>query len=262
MKAVEAFVGLKEDVSAHVGIMISAAGFSRAARNLAERKQINLFSYRDTKKETWPNGLKVPVTQEAWILKPLSLYQIKASGERIDFASDADLELRDFKTDAPCTLVDVCESLWQKHEPKTDGEFCWEIRTGKEKDALDEKLGVGFSARLRRTVREGRMHFQGLVNAEKGEAHAPSFRIEVTGEPKEVSSEHTALSARHAGYGLLMKTTLVETKDRATQALDKLMLTGHMELAVKSTGAIPISLAQDRPSSLCVLSARRASKKV
>ncbi len=71
VKAVEAFAGVKEDVGAHCGVMISARGFSNGAENLAERKQISLYRYRDTNKEAWPNGMKIAVIMAAFADVPV-----------------------------------------------------------------------------------------------------------------------------------------------------------------------------------------------
>lgn len=245
VKAVEAFAGVKEDVGAHAAMMISAKGFTRGARNSAERKQINLYTFRDTTKEKWPNGLKVPVALEAWILKPLAFHVKGASGETITFKSDSDFKLHDRRTLKETTLPQLCRTLWTAHEPKTEGEFFWEIACGERSTGqMPDKLVVGFRTKLRRTLRQGRFHFTGIVDESRAEAHAPGFRIEVIDAPKEVAHGQPMFTEKHAGFGLMMNTIIVDTAHRPTQALHTAILSGYLELTVESKHAIPISLAE------------------
>ena len=48
VKAVEAFAGVKNDVGAHIGVMVSTAGFSKTAYRVAQQANINLYRYADT----------------------------------------------------------------------------------------------------------------------------------------------------------------------------------------------------------------------
>ena len=245
IKAVEGFAGVKEDVGAHSGIMISARGFSRGAQTLADRKQISLFTFRDTKRENWPYGLKVPVILEAWVLKPLALYIKRASGEKTILTSDEDLDLHDSKTGKKMGAAQVMQEFWKKHEPKKEGDAFWEVAAGeKQHGVLCDWLGMGLSARFQRLRREGRLHFQGVVNYEQTEAHTPGLEIETIEPPQNMSAEEPVFAAHHAGFGVLMTTTIVETSDLPSRAMQQAILNGQFRLAVQSHSAIRIALAQ------------------
>lgn len=244
VKAVEGFAGVVKDVGAHIGIMVSAKGFSQGARNLAERRQINLYTFRDTKREAWPNGLKVPVLLEAWHIKPLALYVKDNTGTSVPIKSDEDVQLHDDKTGEKIKVVSLFRMIWDEHNPKTEGEFCWEYGCGDRREGtLDKRLGVGFSTKLKRTLRQGRMQFQGLVDDKKNEAHMAGFEIRVTEAPVEIEHDTPMFSAENAGFGLLMKTIFVETSNLQGQLLKEAITSGILTVKVEGKGVLaPIRL--------------------
>jgi hypothetical protein len=61
IKDVEAFVGLAKDVEANRAAIVSATGFSRAAKNCAEGAGIDLFRLVDTGEHDWQSYLSIPV---------------------------------------------------------------------------------------------------------------------------------------------------------------------------------------------------------
>jgi hypothetical protein len=247
VKAVEAFAGVKEDVGAHSGMMISTRGFSEGAQNLADKKQISLFTFRDTKKENWPSGLKVPVIVEVWVLKPLALYIKRASGERTVLTSDKELKMCDSKTGKKNNVAELMMTCWQEHEPKQDGDVFWEIPAGEKKDgALADSLGIGFSAKFYRDYREGRLNFQGVVDGKQTAAHMQGFEIETVESPQSISRDEPVFRAGHAGFGVLITTMHVETSDLPSRARQQAILQGQYHLSVKTNSAIRIALS-NRP---------------
>lgn len=248
VKAVEAFVGVKEDVGAHVGVMISPKGFSRAAYNLAKRKQVSLFTYRDTRNEAWPNGLLVPVVLEAWILKPLAFYLKRPSGERIDFPSDLGVNLHDAGSGGQSVSIsEMCRKLWEQHEPKTEGCFSREIPCS-ESDSGESNnlLGIGFQSVFSRTLRHGRLHFRGVVNEEKAKAHATSFEIEVIDQPTSIGREKR-ITPEAGGYGLIMKTTMVESHNPRNRVLQQLLFRGPLTFSLQGKPSMEIPLSSKAP---------------
>lgn len=62
VKGVEEFYGLVRDVQAHQGSLVSAKGFSKAAKTLAKRRNIALYSLVDTAPHKWQSsGVAIPV---------------------------------------------------------------------------------------------------------------------------------------------------------------------------------------------------------
>jgi hypothetical protein len=54
-----------------MGIMVSSAGFSKAAYERAAGENISLYKYKDTLNETWPSGLETNVLLQIWELTRL-----------------------------------------------------------------------------------------------------------------------------------------------------------------------------------------------
>ena len=60
VKGVGGFRGLLEDVGAHKGVLVCPSGFTRAAKTLAERLQIDLYSPFDTESHKWRVTATIP----------------------------------------------------------------------------------------------------------------------------------------------------------------------------------------------------------
>lgn len=245
VKAVEGFAGVMEDVGAHAGIMVSPKGFTAAARTVAKRKQISLYNYRDTKQEAWPNGLEVPIVVEIWTLVPLALYIRRPSGEQTNINSEDELNLRDPKTGIRKRVATVFRELWEKHEPKANGRHVFEIESSGAKGGVHTLVFEG-DTKLRRVFRQGRFHFTGLVAEDGKEAHTSGFEIVVEGAPKDIADRADAVQRDHAGLGLNVSTTSVQTQDKASLLVDRGLLEGIFSVQATVKGSIPIKLEGER----------------
>jgi len=106
VKAVESFIGVKKDVGAQMGIMVSSEGFSRSAYKRAKDENISLYRYQDTQKEDWPNGLETSALFEVWELTPLAACYVLADGTEEVITTDEDIRGRRVK------LADFTELLF------------------------------------------------------------------------------------------------------------------------------------------------------
>src|SRR5690349_12270830 len=64
VKDVEAFIGLVKDVGANKGAMISAKGFTEAARNTARRSGLDLYTLVDAEAHEWRSYVSLPTLVE------------------------------------------------------------------------------------------------------------------------------------------------------------------------------------------------------
>lgn len=61
VKDVEAFIGLVKDVGANKGALVSALGYTQAAKNVADQAGLNLYTLVDAESEDWPSFVTMPV---------------------------------------------------------------------------------------------------------------------------------------------------------------------------------------------------------
>jgi hypothetical protein len=245
VKAVEAFASVRQDVGAHMAMMIASEGFSRSAKHMADAKQISLYTYRDTRQDDWPNGLIVPVVHEQWTLKLIAFYIMRSSGERENLTSDLILDLHDNRTGKEMLPSGICQRLWAEQAKKIPGRYCWEFpcSTG-DSNVLNDKLGLGFETFLRTTSRVGRLYFTGLVDQASGYAIAPGFRVEIEDPPVEVVSQAVGLK-EHFKFALVMESIAMETVDRKAQKAQELISEGHLYLEVKTNSSMTIPIKAD-----------------
>lgn len=61
VKDVEAFIGLVKDVGASQGALVTAQGYTEAAKNVADAAGLRLFTLVDAESEDWPVFVSIPV---------------------------------------------------------------------------------------------------------------------------------------------------------------------------------------------------------
>ncbi len=188
---VEAFIQKMRDVEAHAGMMVSKLGFSGSAEKVAKNALINLFTFRDTRSETWPNGLVFPIKFELWELRIFAFRRTDSLDCTTDLgpANPDDCVFNHPETGKHLIGGEFCEYLWRTSEHKREGENSLCI----EDDSVPPRYFVlGLMAKLRRFKIEGRLHFTGLVDAGRRIAHTPAIEIVAGGNLIELNSDEAA----------------------------------------------------------------------
>lgn len=107
VKAVEQFIGLVEDVGANKGAMISASGFTQAAKNRASDAGIDLHRLIDAEAHDWQTYVTIPALVEDC---SISAYRLTFSG-----TGPIMIERQDFQTmmlfRADGTPIDIVTNL-------------------------------------------------------------------------------------------------------------------------------------------------------
>ena len=184
VKAVEEFVGLKNDVGAHIGMMVSTVGFSKAAYQRAEGESISLYKYKDTLNETWPSGLETNVLLEIWELTPTGACFVLEDGTTEPLTTDAGLDFIETSGNQPYSIPSVLRKAWDETpaEEKYERTCGWEFPCTSSERPEIKKLKLGVQTKLVRGIRKGRIHFEGLVNELQGHAHVEGWKMAFDGE--------------------------------------------------------------------------------
>jgi hypothetical protein len=258
VRAVEAFAGVMKDVGAQMGIMVSTAGFSKAAYRRAAGENVSLYRYKDTLKEAWPSGLETNVLLEIWELTAIEARFILADGTEELITSDEELHFfgRDGKQLGG--FATVLRKIWDKSTTEKR-EWAWVCEcdcTTPERPEI-RKLRVGAQSKLVRGIRKGRIHFEGLINESEGHAKVEGWKMVFDGAltpwPKEKPLPLTP------SYSIMIRSVFVKTENPNSRALQGLIYDGAfwlsvkgaevMNLPVKSTYAVKVESAKPKPAS-------------
>lgn len=79
VKDVEEFIGLAEDVDANKGAIVSASGFSKAAKTRAEDAGINVYRLVDAEKHDWQTYVTIPILCDFRNIKSFS-FTLRGTG--------------------------------------------------------------------------------------------------------------------------------------------------------------------------------------
>ncbi len=235
VQAVESFAGVKDDVSAHLGIMVSTKGFSKAATNTAKAKNISLYRYEDTLKEGWPSGLKTHLLVEFWELVPHTAHYILKDGSTEQIASDVGLDFIETKDGSPEPLATVIRKIWDSLDEKEKYDRSWKstvVCDAPERPDI-ESLVVGAHSTFVRGYRWGRLQCEGLVDDAKSHIKVDKWKMVFEGDLIPLASEN--LPPKAESLSLLIRGTHVKTKDRVIEARAKLIKVGTLELEAKFT---------------------------
>jgi hypothetical protein len=246
VKAVEAFAGVKKDVGAHIGIMVSTAGFTKAAFRVAEHENINLYKYTDTQKDNWPNGLETSVLLEIWELTPTAAYYVLADGSRETIESDEDLDFFDRKggEQSPVPLATIIRKVWESFDAADKREWNWlsEFECTTPERPEIQKLGFGAQSRFVRGIRKGRVHFEGFIDEREGHAKVEGWKMVFDGEmipwPKEKPLPNSET------YTILLSSVFVRTQNTKSETLQELVYKGILELTVEGKDVIKLPMGK------------------
>jgi len=183
VKAVESFIGVKKDVGAQMGIMVSKEGFSRSAYKRVKDENISLYRYQDTKNEDWPNGLETSALLEVWELTPLMACYVLADGSEEAITTDEGMDCFDVRGGPKTGLGDVLRQMWNSLEPAERYERDWFVECPSSSPERPDiaKLRLGARAKFVRGLKKGRLHFEGLVNESEGQAKVAGWKMTFKG---------------------------------------------------------------------------------
>ncbi|HKP05419.1 MAG TPA: restriction endonuclease [Chthoniobacterales bacterium] len=242
---VAAFAGLMEDVGAHIGIMVSRAGFSETAHSLAKKKNVSLYRYVDTQKHDWLDGigLRTSALLEIWELTPIAAYFAHADGTKEPIITDEENDFRLSPRQAAVPLGEAIRQMWDvANDPAKRKEGPWTCEVACTTSARPEvvRLGISVNAKLIRGIRSGRLHFEGLVDEPAGQAKVQGWKMVFDGEMKSVGPGDILPKSRT--LTIQAKSTFVRTSNAASETFQKLIYTGILELTVtgKKVGLLPV----------------------
>ena len=244
VKAIEAFAGVKEDGGAHVGMMISTIGFTKAAHRTAQAKNISLYRHEDTLTEGWPAGIETNVLMEIWEITPTDAAYILNDGTEERIASDEGITLIDIKSLEEGSIASFLRKVWDQLPPEEKYDRSWAFQcdcTGPERPEI-QQIVLGATSKFIRGYRAGRLQFEGLLDESKGHANVGGWKMVFGGDftplLKSSPPPHSkTLSVR-------LKTTHVKTSDPKSEKMAELLHNGVLELSVahQSVTELPISL--------------------
>lgn len=228
LEAVEAFAEKKNDVGAQVGIMVSTAGFSKAAYQKAAVKNISLYKYKDTLRDNWPSGLETNVLLEVWELTPTKASFVLVDGTEEQITTDVGLEFIDNRGPQIGGLASLLQKFWQKATTEERSLETWmydfPLRAPERPEIKNLRLGA--QSKFVRGLRKGRIHFEGLVNESEGYANVVGWTMVFDGGmtpwPKEKPLPLTQ------SLSILIKSVFIKTSDPKSQEIQGLIYNGVM----------------------------------
>lgn len=229
--AMDSFIGLKDDVGAHVGILVCEKGFSKAAKRLAEKHNVELFTVADTQKPQWQVRARVRVFVEEWLLSSLLLRYVDPNGVSTTFADDREFNSWD-ENGKQATVAGTVMRLWNEHPEKKPGDYYYQVGAGPDKDCSG-KLVFGFRASVKCYSRSAKLGLLGLKNVRDGLTYTDSFKVETTAEPiNEYEHQGFPQLKPDEAFGVLIVSVEPKTVNRVIPNLD--LKTNHIEFSLTS----------------------------
>ncbi len=244
VQAVEAFAMVIKDVGAQIGVMVSTAGFSKAAYQRAEGENISLYKYKDTLNETWPSGLETNVLLEIWELTPTGACFILEDGTAEPLTTDEGLDFMETRGNKPCSIASVLRKAWDETpaEEKREKSWVWEFPcTAPERPEI-KKLQLGAQSKFIRGIRKGRIHFEGLVNELEGHANVEGWQMVFDGQMRQWPKDRAVPSTE--SYSLLIKSVFIKTENTKSQMLQGLIYNGVMAMDVKGKDVLKLPIGR------------------
>lgn len=235
VKAVEAFAGVKRDVGAHIGIMVSTAGFSKAAFRVAEHENVNLYKYRDTQRDNWPNGLETSVLLEIWELTPTAAYFVLTDGSHETIKTDEGLNFFDEAggPQSSSSFATAVRKTWEAFDVADQREWNWlsEVPCRAPERSEIQKLGIGAQSKFVRGIRKGRLQFEGFIDEREGHAKVEGWKMVFDGEMTPWPKEKPLPDSET--LSIMLRSVFVRTHDPKSEAFQELVYKGILELTVK-----------------------------
>lgn len=215
--------------------MVSTAGFSKAAFRVAEHENVNLYKYKDTQRDNWPNGLETSALLEIWELTPTAAYLVLADGSHETIKTDEGLNFFDEAggEQSSSSLASAVRKTWEAFDAADKREWSWlsEVSCTSPERPEIQKLGIGAQSEFIRGIRKGRLHFEGFVDEREGHAKVAGWKMVFDGEMTPWPKEKPPPTSET--LSIMLRSVFVRTKDSKSETLQELVYKGILELTVK-----------------------------
>jgi hypothetical protein len=172
----DSFIGLKNDVAAHTGVIVSEKGFSKSAIRLAARSGVQALTFMDTKRQDWAKDLLIPVGLDLRVMMPTRI-TFEANGKaEIDVAPN-DLHLHDKQTRGDITLKQLLERNWFDKSEPAPGSWTTVFDAYENDGKPSGTLRFSFSVENRKYISRVGLDFIGLVDGQRNVAHMKSVQF-------------------------------------------------------------------------------------
>jgi hypothetical protein len=169
------FAELKDDVGAHLAVLVNELGFSGHAKNLAKRREISLLMLRDTHVQGWQHRIQMPLLVEYWKIVPMLIQVTRPDGTQVDIEDERDIELTDIHSGGPLHVADCLLKCWSEEGKKREGSIGYEFDGGDIAGGGRMKLLLGFNTTRELYINKVPFGFLGLVDQEKGIFHTEAL---------------------------------------------------------------------------------------
>lgn len=157
---VEGFISKMRDIRANKGVMISAKGFTEAARNTAEKHDVDLRQLIDTESLEWGDDVSVPCLLERTYMASCSLEVHDFVELPLQHEKLLALELKTETGETIGTIRDILHQKWDDHDvPHLPGTHRVVIGT----KLYNNLYGVMQSGSIYASVVVAKTYYSGLV---------------------------------------------------------------------------------------------------
>jgi hypothetical protein len=213
----DAFVGLKEDVGAHAGIIISEKGFSKSALRVAKRNGIQALTFRDTKRHAWAKDLLIPMELDLRVMMPIRVTFEPLGGLETDVAP-SDIHITDKATGKPVTLKQLLETQWYEEAEPSPGSWTTVFDAYEEDGRPKGIFRFSFFVEKKRYISKVGLDFIGLIDRQNKLAHLNSVECPEI-NLKEIERNWAALDdseAVSAGVLVIVVKTILDARLEGT----------------------------------------------
>lgn len=205
------FVTLRHDVQAHLGIIVSKAGFSEAALTLAKNSLVTAYQYADEEVAILPDWAWSAIVFDALWLKDIALTLLNADGtqETMDFKKPY---LGDgFRFD-PSQIRNVLREMIQTHlrERSLENQDLTAIcKISLPEPFGDRRFQIKGRIERMRVFRRAKLKFSGFADKNSLAAYSNEFMVEASGAPVILGPEEK-IPQGHDGLSLDVQMALVD----------------------------------------------------
>lgn len=231
VKDVDAFVSVKDDVRAHLGVMVSSNGFTDAAYKTAKAKNISLYRYEDSLKKGWPSGLETWAILETWFLTPTHAYFICEDGTEEIINSDENLNFMEKANGESGPFATLLRKIWDSQPAAEKHDRSWEYRVPISTPERPEivELVFGATSKFSKCYRPARLQFEGQVDDRAKSAKTTAWKLVVSGDGTGLTE--TQFPPFTGTYSVIIATTHVSTADPKSEVVHALLRNGVLEVA-------------------------------
>lgn len=165
------FISLKEDVGAHLGILINEKGFTKGAKTLAKRSHVQTLVLLDSKADKRLRQIRLPVCLDVWYLTPLRVeYEPVGTGKMMLHPNQV-LSFVDEASGREISLREIVQREIAKFDCPKDGVGRVECSVGAYERGQPDTLSIFFRSEFSRFFKDVDLDFLGLHDHGKGEVY-------------------------------------------------------------------------------------------